>query len=1062
MLQVVKASAGAGKTYFLTKEYLTLAFKSPHYFKTILAVTFTNKAAEEMKVRILKELNILANNRKSDFEDHLIAEHQHITKENIAAFALLVQQELLHDYSRFEVKTIDSFMQSLIRAFSYEIGIHKSYDLVLDTNQVIEELMVALFEDALSNDVLYQWVISFIDQKIEKGLTYNILAEIAKFAQNLFKEDYQKLKINSEFLTPQQYEHIKRLLENEIKSFEVKMIEISEHARKFVEKNEAIELKNAKYVVTYLTEKICSKKPDYKPGVNANNYLIDSKWDEIKGDKARIKQYQSALQPLLKEAIAHYQQNKGVYFSAKAIINSLNQTIVMRQMDAYLPKFREMNNSLIISDLNLLLHQIQSQNEALYIYDKIGSRLNHILIDEFQDTSNFQWENFKPLIENSLAEAKKCLIVGDIKQAIYRFRAGDWKLLHFKIKEQFAQYIKSEVLEYNFRSNKNIIGFNNMIFSVLTQKIQNIANQKLDTFSISEEDRAFLNPFKTVLTDVYADVAQKLPKNNNTNNGRVRIKFNTKDEAKENIGEIIQSLLTEKEYAPGDIALLVRGNAEAETAANLLYQYMDANLNSVKYQIITSKSLLLKNSEAVNALVHCLHYANSGKDKISLIALYRNLQIIKNLPILDSDIANLSAGLESAYFSPEFLQILENSQQYTIYELSERIIFGLKLQTEYENAYLQTFLDYLHNFSFSKTGQFDEFKKWWEKNSSELSVQIPEKTNSVRILTVHKSKGLAFNVVIIPALEKFDSSSLAGKHIWVKNRWNKIDESVFNIEMKQELLDSYFAADYFIEQIQSDLDLINLIYVAFTRPVFELIVLSQISNSGNSLQNTLFDILSHPIGLSSPMSADFANAWNNEQKCFELGVDFKPVRHAKKEKSSEIYLDINGEKADWREHISFRSSINEFIIHSVQALHDKVAYGKLLHLIMAQIKYADDIEHVFQIFYHEKILSRQLMDELKPQIFRFVHLPEAADWFSRRWTVVNEQGIITQSGELRIPDRVMQNQKQMLVVDYKFAIPSEEHENQVREYIQILKNMQELPVDGFLYYPDLALIKKME
>ena len=1076
MLEIVKASAGAGKTHFLTREYLILAYKNPYAFKQILAVTFTNKAAEEMKQRIVVELAILANEQESDFLADIISAYPKDNESNVRSKAKSILEIILHNYSDFAVSTIDSFMQSLIKAFSYEIGIQKSYKLILDTDEVKEELIDTLFEESRKDVVLQKWFEKFILYKIAQGKTWNILDDLNSFSNELFKEEYQQIDFSQKHDTDDFYDKIKEKLENEILIFEEKLKSISKKAQKIIEQQQdTLSFNGLKHVKIYLGEKIVnfSKTDNLIPNKTVRKAIIGiENWGKGKmkaNEENYLEQIFNKLNPLLEEAVNLVENESRNYFTSRSLLRNFFNFVIMREMEKLLPKYRENNNALLISDLNKLLYEISKNNEAFYIYDKVGARLSNILIDEFQDTSKFQWENFKPLINNNLAEGNKNIIVGDIKQSVYRWRSGDWQLLHSEVKREFEYYVSELSLEFNYRSKQNIIFFNNTIFKSLAHLIQQSINLEIEETASAEDNKKLESSnFKSVIYDVYADVMQKMPKNNTRKGGKINIQFydsSDKDYVDENLPVLIENLLLERNFRPNDLAILVRTNREGDLIAQLLYNYMNESNEHLKYDIIAPSSLSLGNSTSINALVNALQYFFNQDDKISLVALINNIYQLQSNNINHQLLEDIDDDFVFAYLPEEFWKLMVNLTTYPLYEIVERLIDILNLNSKSEQAFILKFLDELHEFSSRELASYENFFKWWKIKGSKLSVQVSEQLDALRILTIHKSKGLAFNVVIMPSLEMpTNYLGLNQPNLWVKNNWEGIDAGILSVRYSKELLKTYYSEQYLHERVQVAMDALNVLYVAFTRPKLELIAYaSKAKRTGSKISEFLFTVFSQPTILSpSENEINLSEYWNPEEKLFSFDLDNKPIKRTGKSQDELIVLKNDLKKADWREKITFRSSVDEFVIQSIQALHDKVSYGKLMHQIMAKIKYADELEDALKELHAENFISKELLIEIQPKISAYVNHKLVSDWYSRNWDVLNEQGIITQDGELRIPDRLIKNEKMYIVIDYKFAIQSDEHKEQVGAYIKILKNMQALPVEGYLYYPETAQIIKVD
>ena len=588
-LHIYKASAGSGKTHLLSQNYLKLAFKNKNNFNKILAVTFTNKAAEEMKTRIIEEINnIIVKGNKSVHFDSIKEHLKNKTELEIINRAKEIRDNILHNYSMFSVSTIDSFVQSVVRAFSYEINVSSNYALELDTEKVIKELTELLYNEITDNKELQKWLIKFADFKLQEGKSWDFRREIGVLAYEIFKEKFQSIysfSYNTEenINNVDNKEKLNILLDEIYKiktDFEKKMNYIADKSDVIL-KNAGIDNpkelgRNFGTITNFLCNKIRERK--YEPIKTVYNALDGlHKWHAKKAKKeiiAIISSVYKELYELIENAINEYEKNHCLYLSAKNTILNIHSFGILNDIASLLPEYRHENNLLLISDTTLLLKEIIGNNDAPFIYEKIGNKFKHILIDEFQDTSGFQWINFRPLIKNSLGEALFNMIVGDVKQSIYRWRGGDWKLLLSEVKESIGEaQVLEKTLDTNWRSKENIVDFNNSLFLTAPNIIQNQYNKELEEIG----DNNVLQEMKTenyysILNNAYADCYQFLPNTKEKIGGRVLVNFikttgTGNSYFKENVAELlpkaIENLLINKNYEARDIAcwmgLLVDG-----------------------------------------------------------------------------------------------------------------------------------------------------------------------------------------------------------------------------------------------------------------------------------------------------------------------------------------------------------------------------------------------------------------------------------------------------------------------------------------------------------------------
>jgi len=1065
MLEVVRASAGSGKTHFLTKEYLLMALSNPDSFKNILAVTFTNKAADEMKERIVSELSELNLGDSSAYWHDVKKTFPQLSNTEIKQKAKVILTQILHNYSDFAVSTIDSFIQRLIKSFSYEIGINKAFGLQLDVDDVLKELSESLFEQSRNNIQLHKWMRDFASFKIADGKSWNFDAQIQELAYELFKENFDSNKNNP--LEIENYHEIIKKLKQQKRKYEKQVKTIAQQAKDVFDENKNIKITaKLKTIKAYLTQKILVFS-SYEKVIPVKT--VQAAIDDESGwynKTAKVNEKQEALHmrnllfPLLNSFLDLLYSDEYIqYMSARLILNNFYSYVLILEIEKLLPQYRQNNNALLISDTNKLLHELVANNDAPFIYEKIGTRFKHLLIDEFQDTSSYQWENFVPLIENSLSEGHKNLIVGDVKQSIYRWRNGDWKILQQGVKERFQSMVKENTLQYNWRSKKNIVDFNNTIFKLLANEMQNLVNKQIAQLA-NEEDKNRINDlgFNTIIEDAYKDVVQKLPRKGTRKGGRVQLEFysgKSSEYVSNRLPELIEKLILHDEYKPEDIAILVRSNAQGNDIAQNLYQYMNEE-ERLKYDIISPESLTISNSSAVNFVMSALKYIYKPDDDIHKSNLLINYNHFNKNKYTINEILENRDSLFSLDLPKEFNTYVSEASHYPIYENAQFIIKIFDVKNSDNKAFIDTFLEAVYEFSNKGNTSIQRFFEWWDDKGSTLSVQVPENIKALQIMTVHKSKGLAFNVVILP----YTDDPLKGKAsiLWCENSWEDFSElHKPAITYSENMLKSYYSKDYLEELIYNNMDALNLLYVAFTRPKNELIAFAPKINEKNPkisyTGHLLYSIINTPKinHTDQEETLDIPSYWKDGK--FILDTGFEPLERDHKGQENFFEFIQKESLLNWRENLNIRSKIDDFLIESIRARHDKVAYGTFMHKILSRINYYDEIDDVLDDLFYQNILSKEQKEEFLPLITQFVNFEGAKNWFSREWQVLNEQGIINNEGELRIPDRMISNGKEMIVIDYKFAIPLEEHKTQVLEYIKLIQNLQNLPVKGYLYYP---------
>lgn len=1089
-LQIYRASAGSGKTYKLTEKFLLLAFRKPDYFRRVLAVTFTNKAAEEMKNRILEELNLLATApQKADHQKTLEEYFSDWTPGNIQERAQKIRDNILHQYSKFSVSTIDSFVQRILRSFAYEIGAQTGYQVEMDMERVIQELTDRMEDQVKEDAQLLEWLIRFATFRADNGQGWNFRRQVSELATIIFTEQFQQISRHQNALPDKQtLKDIETQLRKIRYSFEKSM---KRKAADMLQHVEAKGMRTGDYgaPVKTLRNYLFLVQGGNKPGDFLPNKTViqlaegEKNWctqnmaknansnPEIHKKVARIEALKAELTPLLKDLLEFYEKHETDYVTAAAILENLYTYGILNDLAALLPQYREAHNSLLISDANVLLRNIVQQNDAPFIYEKTGNTYHHLLIDEFQDTSHFQWENFRPLADNSLAYGNYNLIVGDVKQSIYRWRGGDWRLLLSQVQQDLKpDRIEETPLEHNFRSHENIIRLNNTLFHHAPKVLQKRYNNQIEE---ELREHARNNLLESGLTEIftlaYADSYQKPGKPDKTG-GKVDIRFFEKKKLQENVEQElpykIDSLIRDSGYAPGEIGILVRTNAESTQIRDLLMHHQQNHEDSASYAVVSPESLTLRSSPGIRLIIAAMQYLNNREAVIPLANVMLLHQRLQGRQEATHDLfAKAAAGTIPEGALPEgFVAHADELASLSIYEMTERLIrlFGLEHAT-HDQPYLSAFLDFALKFSRNDSADLAAFLEWWEETGKRQSVELPETRDAVRILTIHKSKGLAFDVVVLPYVTwKMDHQQ--NPQIWCNPDTPPFDSlPPVLVKYKKGMEASHFYKEYFTEKAYAAMDALNNLYVAMTRPRAELHIIAAFSGK-QSNSYTAGDLLYELMAFEAPDTNGYylqCSKWF-DKAADSLLIEAQPVLEEKDTDTAYSGFSLKHKVSDWRSRLSIKQHAKEFFVEAVESIREKVDYGTVMHEIMARIQQPEDVNPAVQAAFFEGKIALEDTPAIKAKIQGYIDYPEARDWFYGDWEIHNELPILTGDGEQRIADRVLEGQEQVLVIDYKFGNPQEEYRSQIAEYMELLREIFELPVAGYLYYPDQPLIEEIQ
>ena len=1075
-LHVYKASAGSGKTHQLTGEYIRLLFSAPHNYRHILAVTFTNKATDEMKSRIVEELNNLAVGNKSGYLQQLKDDFK-LSEQTIRQQSKGILQSILHNYSTFSISTIDSFFQQTMRAFTREMGITGGYKVEVDNKSFLPEIVDLMLNelDEDGNDDLIDWLLGFMKDRIEDNKTWKINEEIVKLAYNLFDERFITLSapVQDQIKDKENLNRYKKTLHSIIRDYENRLKDIGKRAQDIVNKYNLPFTDFSGGSRSQFTRFDAWAKGEF-PNMTATflKYPDDvTCWYTKKAPddlKSTIEgAYSDGLNDCVKEIIDLY-ENCTAYLTAKEILRLFNTLGILNDVNNRLQTYRRESNMLFLSDTTELLNKIIADSESPFVYEKIGGRLNHFMIDEFQDTSTMQWNNFRPLLQESLASGNYNLIVGDVKQSIYRWRNSDWRLLEEQIETDFLKpNIEQHVLGINWRSDGNIINFNNQFFKQGARIMQ-------EEFIGNDEEIEQSAYFSTKIESAYSEVFQEVAPHRPSDEGRVSINFIDEEEVDDWKEEVLTQLpktleaLQDNNYNLKDIAILVRTKAEAVAISESLLLYKDKNIdNGYKYDFISNEALLLNNSSCIKAVVALLNHINTPLEKtVRVRAIYEYYRFTTKMSA--SDIFDTYVQKHDEEFPDELKHKFESILSLPLYELTEALFDLLKDATKpTDTVYIQAFLDLINDYSARKTADLNGFLTWWNEVKNKRSLFSPADQNAIQLMTIHKSKGLQFAAVIVPFANWAFEPQANRNILWCKPEVEPFNEiGIVPVMYSNKLSETIFKQDFLLEKLYSYIDNLNLLYVAFTRPKHQLVVFAPKPKDSKKKEpdkiKCVNNLLWHSVsvaftnGETDKAPLKLTDFFDDKTHSFTFG-EIKQLDKAPLETSVVETSDQHWQSIPFRNRLKMRlAGIGYF---SDDGTRD---FGTLMHEIVSEMLTLADLDSALE----KRVLNGELTTEEKQSIHHLLSqslsLPEVQDWYSGKYQVLNEQQVLHPSLSFIRPDRVMINGDQVVVVDYKFgeSIDSK-YVKQVQRYVNSIKSMGYANVQGFLFYVKLHKVVKV-
>ena len=1024
-LTVYKASAGSGKTFRLAVEYIKLVVRDPQSYRHILAVTFTNKATEEMKMRILSQLYGLWK-QLPDSQTYMncVCEELQAEPAFVSRQAGQALTNLLHNYNYFRVETIDTFFQSVLRNLARELDLTANLRIGLNDTQVEEVAVDQLIEDLQTTDVMLVWLLKYIMENISDDRSWNVIGQIKQFGRTIFRDYYkaESKALNERLSEKGFFDRYTKTLRELRAAAKKRMTDIAESFFTTLEQEGLTvdDLSNKRRGIAGFFLKLQSGTfdPSIENTTVANCLGNPSKW-YAKTHARREEIHALADGPLgdlLRLAVDERPRQWRLYQSAELTLRHLSQ---LRLLDSIETKVRQLNqeaNRFLLSDTQQLLHALISDNDSPFIFEKIGTQLEHIMIDEFQDTSTVQWQNFRVLLQETMShEGSQNLIVGDVKQSIYRWRSGDWRLLN-DIRSQFPDgTITEKPLDTNHRSSRHVIAFNNAFF----REAARWEYEQLQDMPEAEQ-----------LQRAYAGVEQQIPERRD-DSGYVSIDLLPSDDYQETtlsrLADTVRQLLADG-ISQSRIAILVRTNNLIPVIANYFAEQMPDEVS-----IVSDEAFRLDASLSVNIIINALRLLIRPDDNLARAYLIK----VAGRSLPDDTEALLRLPL---------------------YELVEQLFIHFELNRfDDQSAYVCAFYDQLADYTADNGTDIDSFLHEWDENLCAKTIQSDE-LSGIRLISIHKSKGLEFDNVICPFCD-WQLEKQSGNVLWCRPTEAPFsDLPLVPVDYSQKgMTGTIYEADYRHEHLQNVVDNLNLLYVAFTRAAQRLYVIGRRSakSSRSAVIEAVLPVIDGTLNgeadAESPLHYEYGNTQNTQS-----AHSSHSSRNVFLQPPTPCHVSVQS----FESRVAFRQSnqSRDFISgDDEQGQTSYIQLGSVLHQIFSTIRTTADIDGALQrlqldgIIYNEDITAERITKLLRQ---RLEH-PKVASWFSDRWTLFNECTILSVvDGQVieRRPDRVMTDGQEWIVVDFKFGGEHPEYHDQVREYMDLLQQMGHSQVSGYLWY----------
>lgn len=1020
----------------------------------ILAITFTNKATEEMKSRIVETLDVLASNPDESPYITDLTTMLGASKDDISKSAGIAERQMLEDYTNFNVCTIDTFFQKILRTFAYEVNLSSNYGVELNDEYVVElgvnNLKTRLHDESgKKNKSLSHWLWMFVQDSIKNGSSWDVF----------YKPKSKKTVDNS------LYNFAKVLTNEVVKKNSKQLFDFLADPKNIQAFNVALNsgITNLISEVKECVDEIFKllEGPGIKANKNFTNFLdalnnsanpflikdLDKKVEKKTADKSFVNKNSASVNDIaIYDCLTQILDNNTTYVSYKKILDLTYQLGLLGDINASMQDFTNENNTILLSGTNDIVKRIIDGCETPFIYERIGMYLHNFLLDEFQDTSRMQWENLLPLVRNGLANGHDSLIIGDVKQSIYRFRNSDPQLLHSQLKVDFSNdSIKyNEGRSINWRSARNIVHWNNAFFRFLSMALN------MDEFYADVEQE--VSPKNEKLPGHVVVARREIPDKKKDTDGSNDSKTESNDNSNDNDSNFkewaiekmivdLQSLLA-RGFKQKDIAVLSNTNREGQLAISRIMKWNIENPDK-QMKVVSEESLLVISSPAVRIVVNILKMLDRceahNEDGREMPMVLRRFEANRNEGMDTSEAFEDAIVSKDEDIADYIDRLYETSKSACLDSVVEQIIKSQlsKQMTEENTPYLLAFLDSVVDFMSHYGSNIHHFLKWWDKVGPGLSISSPDNIDAIRVITIHKSKGLQFPCVLIPMFDwNFDQSSIE----WIETAGfkDKLPKGVAIppiVPVKRDNKSTLFDNEFKKIARSNIMDSLNKTYVACTRAQYELIIYTE-NNKELGLQLSQFletcrndnnnDIAPTPTEncdpdvvyeLGRPMLRSDIPALNSDDNALPDNVEsrimppYSVVSDVDRWKltSPDIIIDVRG-TTRW--------------------------VGEMLHKVMERVRTPKNLKKAFGRALHRGMITEEEHDEYLALLSKRLADPRVADWFANDNRLMLERSVTIGGNGQKRPDRVViKPNGEIIIVDYKFGDRSDDNDTKYKRQV---------------------------
>jgi len=1022
---IYDASAGSGKTYALVKEYLKiiLVAKKNDAYRNILAITFTNKAVHEMKSRIVGSLSEFAKDNPNPKAADLIIDLSRdiqLSVSEIQTKSKQIIKHIIHNYAAFDISTIDKFTHKVIRAFAHDLNLPMTFEVTLDTENLLTEAVDAIIAQAGEDDILTNLLVDFTMQKTDDDKSWDISREILETGRLLLNENNREEVTHFQDKSITEFVEIKSKVAEACKILEKENATFAESALLLIEKN-GIDLKSfSRGTFPNHLQSIADGK--FNPKNKMFREFEDISINKTAKDGAIIENIIPELLQILDKVYKHFEK-RDFY---NAFLKNITPLSLLNTVSNELAKIQKEQNVLSIAEFNAIIYREIQNQPAPFIYERLGERYRHFFIDEFQDTSEMQWQNLIPLIDNATSsefegEKGTLMIVGDPKQSIYRWRGGK--------AEQFIELSKTHNpfnnpekklfhLDKNYRSYSEVIDFNNKLFYFLSSEFTNLDYQDLYENHSHQKENSKLGGYVNISFIPKAEKAEADEDALDKNELYLLATLNTIEKVKK------------QGFDYQEIVILTRKRSQGIAIANYLTEQ--------NIPLLSSETLMIQNSSDVQMIINVLKYLKNSADieAKSYFLLYIANHVQNELPVHDF----IAQGKEKAQ-EEEFEKWLtefdislsfQDIRKKSLYEAVEIIVSKFLSKTLSGNAYVQYFIDIVLERDVRNQAGIADFLNYWEKNGEKFSIPSPEGKNAVRIMTIHKSKGLEFPIVIMPFADE-DYVRKPKDKLW-------LDAEKETFGLPKVLIDNSSAVENYGEEAalvynqkkqEELLDNINVLYVALTRAEEQLYIISQFiepNKEGEYSYNTASFFIKYLIGIGVYEPSIMEYEFGNSEKLSEKIIEKNQV------KTIPLISEILNPK-------SIKIAQREALMWGTHQ-QEAIEYGNVIHEILSFVKTKSDVDLAILKALENGLITFNKKEAVYKSIQEIVNHSELENYFVEGNEILNEQTIIQKEGKTIKPDRiVLAKNNEVFLLDYKTGTHNSKYQMQLENYQNAIEKM---------------------